>query len=213
MSFQTIFLDAAPKIRESNDSKPLKNDFLVQNVKDFQQPNSILVTNRAAPELQSLGATNGMTIVKPQGPTRGALATAMLTVDFMSANSPIVLIPTNSHLEKDVFFSFLERMIQADYSAGTMCVRSNNPRFSYVRVHDGKVIEVIEKKVVGDLATTGIFFFRTRDVLVESAKWAFVNNQTTNSSFYIAPCLNYAISKGLDIGYHEAEDKDYVHAN
>jgi hypothetical protein len=213
MSFQTIFLDAAPNIKESNDSKPLKNDFLVQNVKDFQQPNSILVTNRASPELQSLGATNGMTIVKPQGPTRGALATAMLTVDFMSANSPIVLIPTNSHLEKDVFFAFLEQMIRADYSAGTMCVRSNNPRFSYIRVHDGKVIEVIEKKVVGDLATTGIFFFRTRDILVESAKWAFVNNQTTNSSFYIAPCLNYAISKGFDIGYHEAEDKDYVHAN
>jgi hypothetical protein len=213
MSFQTIFLDAAPKIKESNDSKPLKNDFLVQNVKDFQQPNSILVTNRASPELQSLGATNGMTIVKPQGPTRGALATAMLTVDFMSANSPIVLIPTNSHLEKDVFFAFLEQMIRADYSAGTMCVRSNNPRFSYIRVHDGKVIEVIEKKVVGDLATTGIFFFRTRDILIESAKWAFVNNQTTNSSFYIAPCLNYAISKGFDIGYHEAEDKDYIHAN
>ncbi len=213
MSFQTIFLDAAPRIKESNDSKLLKNDFLVQNVEDFQQPNSILVTNRASPELKSLGVTNGMTIVKPQGPTRGALATAMLTVDFMSANNPIVLIPTNSHLEKGVFFAFLEQMIRADYSAGTMCVRSDNPRFSYIRVHGGKVIEVIEKKVVGDLATTGIFFFRTREILIESAKWAFVNNQSTNSSFYIAPCLNYAISKGLDIGYHEAEDKHYVHAN
>jgi hypothetical protein len=213
MSFQTIFLDAAPRIKESNDSKLLKNDFLVQNVKDFQQPNSILVSNRSSFELKDIEASHGIKVVKPDGPTRGALATAMLTVDFMSANSPIVLIPTNSHLEKDVFFAFLEQMTQADYSAGTMCVRSNNPRFSYIRVHDGKVIEVIEKKVVGDLATTGIFFFRTRDILVESAKWAFVNNQTTNSSFYIAPCLNYAISKGLDIGYHEAEDKDYVHAN
>jgi hypothetical protein len=71
----------------------------------------------------------------------------------------------------------------------------------------------VEKRVVGDLATTGIFFFRDRGILVESAKWSFVNNQTTNSNFYIAPCLNYAISKGLDIGYHVAEDKEYVHAN
>ena len=92
-----------------------------------------------------------------------------------------------------------------------MCVAITHN--SYIRVHDGKVIEVIEKNVVGDLATTGIFFFRTRDILLDSAKWAFVNNQTTNSSFYIAPCLNYAISKGLEIGYHVAEDKDYVHAN
>jgi hypothetical protein len=213
MSFQTIFLDAAPKSVEPETPRSLAGDFLIHNVKDFEQPNSILVSNRSSSELRDIKSSHGITIVKPQGSTRGALATAMLTVDFMSASIPIVLIPTNSHLEKNVFFAFLEQMIQAEYSAGTMCVRSDNPRFSYIRVHDGKVIEVIEKKVVGNLATTGIFFFRTREILVESAKWAFVNNQTTNSSFYIAPCLNYAVSKGLEIGYHVAEDKDYVHAN
>lgn len=213
MSFQAIFLDAAPKNIESDPSKSFADDFLIHNVRDFRQANSILVSNRPLAELNDLKSSNEITIINPQSPTRGALATAMLAVDFMSANSPIVLIPTNSHLEKNVFFTFLEQMIQAEYSAGTMCVRSDNPRFSYIRVHDGKVIEVIEKKVVGNLATTGIFFFRTREILVESAKWAFVNNQTTNSSFYIAPCLNYAISKGLEIGYHVADDRDYVHAN
>lgn len=213
MSFQAIFLDAALKNIGSDASKSRADDFLIHNVSDFQQPTSILVSNRPASELADIDSSNDIVFVKPQGPTRGALATTMLAIDFMSASIPIVLIPTNSHLEKSVFFAFLEQMIQAEYSAGTMCVRSDNPRFSYIRVHGGKVIEVIEKKVVGNLATTGIFFFRTREILVESAKWAFVNNQTTNSSFYIAPCLNYAISKGLDIGYHVAEDKDYVHAN
>ncbi len=213
MSFQAIFLDAAPKNIGSDASKSCADDFLIHNVREFQQPNSVLVSNRPSTELNDIESSNEITIVKPQGPTRGALATAMLTVDFMLANIPIVLIPTNSHVEKNVFFAFLEQMIQAEYSAGTMCVRSDNPRFSYIRVHGGKVIEVIEKKVVGNLATTGIFLFRTREILVESAQWAFVNNQTTNSSFYIAPCLNYAISKGLEIGYHVAEVKDYVHAN
>ncbi len=213
MSFQTIFLDAAPRIKESNDSKSLKNDFLLQNVKDYQQPNSILVTNRPSPEIRNLGVNDGVTIVKPQGPTRGALATALLTVDFMSVDDAIVLVPTNSHLKKDVFFDFIDQMIKDKKSAGTMCVRSRNPLFSYIRVFDEKVIEVVEKRVVGDLATTGIFFFRDRSILVESAKWSFVNNQTTSSNFYIAPCLNYAISKGLDIGYHLAEDKEYVHAS
>ncbi len=213
MSFQTIFLDAAPKVTRSNHSNSFANDFLIQNIKDYEQPNSILVSNRPLSEINEIEFSDEITIVRPQGPTRGALATAMLTVDFMSTNTPIVLITTNSHLENDVFFAFLEQMIQADFSAGTICVRSDNPKFSYIRVHDGKVIEVIEKKVVGNLATTGIFFFRTREILVESARWAFVNNQTTNSSFYIAPCLNYAISKGLEIGYHVADDRDYVHAN
>jgi hypothetical protein len=128
-------------------------------------------------------------------------------------NNPVVLIPTNSHIEKGVFFAFIDQMIQSNCTAGTVCVQSNNPLYSYIRVFGGKVIEVVEKRVVGDLATTGIFFFRNKRILVESAKWAFVNNQTTNSKFYIAPCLNYAISKGLDIGYYVAGVKDYVHAN
>jgi dTDP-glucose pyrophosphorylase len=213
MSFQAIFLDAAPKVTESNRPKSSASDFLIQNIRDFQQPDSILVSNRPPSELKDVGLSSGNTIIKPQGPTRGALATALLTVDFMSVSKPIVLIPTNSHLKHEVFFDFLDQMDKDKKSAGTMCVRSNNPLFSYIRVFDEKVIEVIEKKVVGNLATTGIFFFRTSEILVESAKWAFVNNQTTNSSFYIAPCLNYAISKGLEIGYHVAEDKDYVHAN
>lgn len=212
MSFQAIFLDASLKNIESGAINSFTNDFMIQNVRDFQQPNSILVTNRSSSEISEIKYLTDITIVKPQGSTRGALATAMLAVDFMSANTPIVLIPTNSHLNKSVFFAFLEQMIQAEYSAGTMCVRSNDPRFSYIRVHDGKVIEVVEKKVVGNLATTGVFFFRTREIFVESAKWAFVNNQTTNSIFYISPCLNYAISKGFDIGYHVAEDWYYVHA-
>lgn len=213
MSFQAIFLDAAPKNTESNHPNSFTSDFLVQNIRDFQQPNSILISNRPPSELKNVGLSSGNTIVKPQGPTRGALATALLAVDFMSVSNPIVLIPTNSHLKHEVFFDFLDQMVKDKKSAGTMCLRSDNPLFSYIRVFDEKVIEVIEKQVVGNLATTGIFFFRTREILVESAKWAFVNNQTTNSSFYIAPCLNYAISKGLEIGYHVAEDKDYVHAN
>lgn len=213
MSFQAIFLDAAPKVMGSNHPNSFASDFLIQNVKDFQQPNSILVSNRSPSELKDVGLSSGNTIVKPQGPTRGALATALLTIDFMSVSNPIVLIPTNSHLKQEVFFDFLNQMIQDKKSAGTMCVRSNNPLFSYIRVFEEKVIEVVEKRVVGDLATTGIFYFKDRDILVESAKWAFVNNQTTNSKFYIAPCLNYAISKGLDIGYHVAEDTEYVHVS
>lgn len=213
MKYQAIFLDSNPKNFNSSGSRLIAQDFLMLNIRDFYQPSSILVSNRSSADLEEFESLHGLTVVQPKGPTRGALATAMLAVDFMSMDNPIVLIPTNSHLERDVFLDFLDQMIRADYFAGTMCVRSSNPRFSYIRVHDEKVIEVVEKKVVGNLATTGIFFFRSKEILLESARWAFVNNQTTNSNFYIAPCLNYAISKGLEIGYYVASENTYVHAD
>ena len=212
MNFQAIFLDASPKNTATNFSKSVGGDFLVRNVKEFRQTESIIVTHRSPKQLKLLGLDADIKIVNPPGFTRGALATALLTVDFMSEDLPIVLLPTNSHLESEVFFSFVSQMIQSDNSAGTVCVRSNNPIYSYIRVFEGKVIEVVEKRVVGDLATTGIFFLKSKNILVESANWSFVNNQSTNRDFYIAPCLNYALSKGLSIGYHVAESEEYVHA-
>jgi len=212
MNFQAIFLDASPKNPATNFSKSMEGDFLVRNVIEFRQEESIVVTHRSSNQLKQIGLGADLKIVNPPGFTRGALATALLTVDFMSEDLPIVLLPTNSHLESGAFFTFVSQMIQSDNSAGTVCVRSNNPIYSYVRVFEGKVIEVVEKSVVGDLATTGIFFFKSKNILVESANWSFVNNQSTNKDFYIAPCLNYALSKGLSIGYHVAESKEYIHA-
>jgi hypothetical protein len=212
MNFQAIFLDASPKNPATNSSKSSAGDFLVRNVKEFRQADSILVTHRSSNQLKQIGVGAELKSVNPPGLTRGALATALLTVDFMTEDHPIVLLPTNSHLESEVFYSFVSQMIQSNNSAGTVCVRSNNPIFSYVRVFEGKVIEVVEKRVVGDLATTGIFFFKSKDILVESANWSFVNNQSTDRDFYIAPCLNYVLSKGLSIGYHVAESKEYIHA-
>lgn len=212
MNLQIIFLDAGTSnVDEVANTE--SEDFLVTNLNEFKELSSILITSRESFRLEALNISSKVKIIKPNAPTRGALATALLAIDLIPSEKAIVLIPTNSHLKNESLIEFLQKMISGNYSAGTVCVRSTNPNYSYIRVFNGKIIEVIEKKIFGELATTGIFYFSSKNIFVESARWAFVNNQTTNSIFYIAPCLNFAICKGFDIGYHVVDNIDYVHAS
>lgn len=64
------------------------------------------------------------------------------------------------------------------------------------------VLRTAEKDPISNLACTGLYYFRNRDLFVESFKIEeekFLNSQLTE--IYIAPMYNSLILKGLDIRY------------
>jgi dTDP-glucose pyrophosphorylase len=215
MSIQAIFLDGAPAILDEMEKGYAKRiKFLQSSIASIQSGRKILVSNTGQGQLAKAGVTqnsNELEVVTPNGPTRGALASALLAIDLLSEPDPIVLFPTNSITNFDVVGAFLRKMQESKVAAGIMLIESNNPHFSYARVHEGKVIEIIEKIIVGNLATTGVFYFRDKSVLKECSRWAFVNNQSTDGKFYIAPSLNYVLSAGGEFGFQIVDSANYQH--
>jgi dTDP-glucose pyrophosphorylase len=215
MNLQAIFLDGAPPIQKGSvNGDPRRLEFLRASLASVKGARKILVssTDRAQlAEALTLQASDEVKIVNPKAPTRGALASALLPIDLLPDLDPIVLVPTNSITNLEALNSFLTKMYDTKVAAGIMLIDSNNPHFSYARVYQGKVIEIIEKVIVGNLATTGIFYFRDKKVLKECARWAFINNQSTGNSFFIAPSLNYVLSTGEDIGYQIVDSSNYQH--
>ena len=91
-------------------------------------------------------------------------------------------------------------MIQSNAECGTVIFESTDPKYSYIRINNfGKAIEIAEKKIISNFATAGIFFYKSKNVFYEAAKWTFVNNFHTNNKFYLAPSLNYFITKNKNI--------------
>ena len=215
MKLQTIFLDASPVRNEIMDGSVNQRTRLIHDsLRSFQGESCFLVSNSKKSNLIQSGmidAAMEVNVVNPSSPTRGALASALLPIDLLSDTEPILILPTNSATQGDVLKSFVEKMQIDRVAAGTILVKSQNPHFSYARIHEGKVIEIIEKSIVGNLATTGVFYFRNKHVLKESARWAFVNNQSTHNTFYIAQSLNYVLSTGEDIGYVIVDSSNYQH--
>jgi hypothetical protein len=218
MKLFSIYLDGSESIQTDSDRKGLDNRhiFLKAALAFPVGTSQFLVTNNQRLILENLGllpAESSIEIVNPGRRTAGAIASALLPFDRIEDSSAVALIPTNSLVAHESLFEFMQEMLSSEHDAGVLLVESQNPNFSYVRMFDSKIIEFVEKNVVGNFATTGVFFFRNKDTLLNCARWALVNNQTTNNQYYVAPSLNYLLTSGRSIGYQVLTIDQYQHSS
>jgi len=76
-----------------------------------------------------------------------------------------------------------------------MTFRADHPKWSYVRFgSDGSVVEVVEKVVVSNEATVGIYNFRHGRDFVGAADRMIAENGRVNGEFYVAPVYNHIIA-------------------
>src|SRR5437016_6324883 len=67
---------------------------------------------------------------------------------------------------------------------------ADHPKWSYCRMReDGTVSEVVEKQVVSNEATVGIYNFRQGRDFVRAAEAMIQANLRVNNEFYVAPLL------------------------
>jgi hypothetical protein len=216
MKIHAIYLDGGPALTETihNDSLVKREEFLKASLSTPAGQVNFLVTKSSHDSLKTRGVipqTDAIEVITMSKPTQGALATALLPIELIAPNEPVLLIPTNSVVDANALSHFVSKMIKDGVSAGSLLFRSDNSDYSYARIHNNRVIEFIEKKVVGDMATAGVFYFRDKAILLESAKWAFVNSQITNSQFFVAPSLNYVLTSGQEVGFSQIDEAKYEH--
>jgi dTDP-glucose pyrophosphorylase len=94
------------------------------------------------------------------------------------------------------------------YDAGLVTINSNQPKHSYAKVENGLVTEVVEKKVISDIALTGIHYWKRGSDFVRSAKQLIADDNRSLNEFYISTTYNYLIEEGLNIGHHMIYDDE-----
>ena len=218
MNLCAIYLDGSQLSQRGSASRNLdeRQIFLKRTLRQPVGSSQFLVTNNQKSTLEVLGILplkSQIEVINPIHVTAGAIASALLPYDRIEDSCAIALLPTNSLVRQESLSEFMEVMVESDFEAAVLLFESDNPNFSYVRMFDSKIIEFVEKRVVGNLATTGVFFFRNKEVLLECARWTFVNNQITNNQYYVAPSLNHILTSGRSIGYQVLAPSQYQHSS
>ena len=84
-----------------------------------------------------------------------------------------------------------------------MTMRADSPKWSYVRLDAAnEITEVVEKEVVSNEATVGIYNFRRGRDFVEAAENMIARNLRVNNEFYVAPAYNQLIEAGKKIAFY-----------
>ena len=152
-----------------------------------------------------------MEVIKIEGITQGAACTVLLSADFIN-NDDELLIANSDQLIKDEIDMWYYELDKKDLKDGCIMVfKANHPKWSFVKTDEHyKVLEVAEKKVISDLATTGVYWYKHGKDFVSGTEQMIEKDIRTNGEFYVCPVYNEMILNGKNIYAYEIEVENMV---
>ena len=142
----------------------------------------------------------GCIVVPVENVTEGAACTVLLAERYIDNDDPLMIANSDQWVDIDIN-EYLKKEENADGLIMTM--KANDPKWSFVRFDDaGAVCEVVEKQVVSDEATVGIYNFAHGKDFVDYAHRMIDADLRVNGEFYVAPVYNQLIEKNGKIAIH-----------
>lgn len=134
--------------------------------------------------------------------TEGAACTVLLARDAINADRPLMIANCDQYIDLDIddYLSTLE----ADNLDGLiMTMHADDPKWSFVGFgNNGLVNRVVEKQVISNDATVGVYNFRRGADFVAAADDMIAQNLRVNNEFYVAPVYNQLINGGAAVGVY-----------
>ena len=98
---------------------------------------------------------------------------------------------------------YLADMDRRDLDGLIMTMKANDPKWSFVGFDEaGRVTTVVEKRVISDEATVGIYNYRHGRDFVAAAETMIARDLRVNNEFYVAPAYNLLIEQGHALGVY-----------
>lgn len=157
---------------------------------------------RAHDEVHGLAArlkgwAPGATVTMIDAVTEGAACTVLLAREMIDTGDALMIANCDQYIDADID-AYLAAQDGADGLIMTMW--ADDPKWSFVRRDAaGRVVQVVEKEVVSNEATVGIYNFRRGCDFVRAAEAMIAADQRVNGEFYVAPAYDQLIAEGARI--------------
>lgn len=142
--------------------------------------------------------------------TEGTASTVLYARRFINNDSPLLIANSDQIVDmnvSDYIDDCLDRGL--DGSILTFIDEHQDPKWSFAKIGDDKIVqEVKEKVVISEYATVGIYLFSKGRIFVDSAIDMIVENDRVNNEFYTCPTYNYAIKDNAQIGIYNIAFED-----
>lgn len=133
--------------------------------------------------------------------TEGAACTVLLAEQYINNDQPLIIANCDQYISMSID-TYLDGMKQGNYDGYIMTMTADDPKWSFIRFNNENIVtEVVEKKIVSNEATVGIYNYRHGSDFVSAAHAMIAADDRTNNEFYVAPAYNYMIKEGKRIGF------------
>ena len=161
-------------------------------------------------ELEKVFSESGISyeVICIEGITEGAACTVLKAKDFIDNDIPLMIANSDQWCNFDVD-DYLDDIKARNLSGSMLTMKANENKWSYAKLgEDNLVTEVVEKVVVSDEATVGIYNYSQGRDFVTHAKRMIENDWRSNGEFYVAPVYTLMATAGARIGiYNIGKDR------
>lgn len=180
---------------------------VIENLRPKQEHRFIFICQRehvikyGLNEKLKLWAPNSI-LVQIDGVTEGAACTVLAAESLIDNDSQLMI--ANSDQFIDILIDdYLAEMKNRNLDGLIMTMKAEDPKWSFVGLNsESLVTTVVEKQVISDEATVGIYNFRQGSDFVKAAKLMMDQNMRVNGEFYVAPAYNQLIAEKFKIGIY-----------
>ncbi len=146
----------------------------------------------------ALLAPGRCSIVQLSADTQGALCSALMAIEHINNDSPLVIANFDQLIEPGLA-GLVQQLKACGGDAGCLTFDSVHPRWSYVRVEAGEVVEAAEKKPISRQAIAGFYFYRSGALFVEAAQRTIANQGSVGELYYVSLVFNELILAGKSV--------------
>lgn len=138
----------------------------------------------------------GCEIVEVAQVTEGAACTVLLARDLINNDEALMIANSDQYVNLGIN-RYLAIMDEQSADGLIMTFWADHPKWSYCRMKPDKTVAaVVEKQVVSNEATVGIYNFRRGKDFVRAADAMIAKNLRVNNEFYVAPTYDQLIDEG-----------------
>ena len=141
----------------------------------------------------------GCFIVPVEQVTEGAACTVLLAKKFINNEDHLMIANSDQYVDINID-NYLLSMNDSLADGIIMTMFADDPKWSYVGLRKDKTVNnVVEKEVISNEATVGIYNFKHGSDFVYAAEKMISKDLRVNNEFYVAPAYNELIKEKLKI--------------
>ena len=136
-------------------------------------------------------------IVVIDGLTEGAACTVLAAEKFINNEIPLMIANSDQYIDYSID-TYLEKQFKDSCDGLVMTMKANDPKWSFIGFNKNNEVErIVEKEVISDEATVGIYNFSKGSDFVYGAKKMIQEDLRVNGEFYVAPVYNILLKENV----------------
>ncbi len=138
--------------------------------------------------------------------TRGAMETIYLSLLELNVDDqPILCLDSDNFYTVDILKQWNKsNQVFVFYNM------NDNPIYSFIKVDNNTVSDIVEKEQISNLACTGAYGFDSFKSFIEYSNEIINNNITQKNEFYISGLIRYMINKNIKFNYNIINEENWI---